>query len=300
MRNSLFLHQTFTPLNSKVKIARLSVASNIFLVIMKFIVGMYSGSVSIISEAMHSVMDLIAALIAFFSVRISDNPPDEAHPYGHGKYENVSGVVEALLILLAAVWIIYEAIHKILVPSEINDWGIGIGAIVMLVSAAVNFYVSRKLYKVAKATDSIALEADALHLKADVFTSLGVGIGLFFIWITDYHILDPVIAILVALFILKESFQLLNKAFNPLLDSSLTKGELDEIMALLHSMDVKFHEIKTRKAGNQKFVDFHLEMPPSVELSQVHLRCDEIEKKLEEKIAHLHVNIHVEPLGYHK
>ena len=155
-------------MNSKIKVARLSIASNSFLIVIKLLAGLFSGSVSVISEAIHSGMDLVAALIAFFSVRISDRPADSKHPYGHGKFENVSGVIEAVLIFIAAVWIILEAVRKLLHQSDVEK--IHLGLIVMAISALVNFLVSGKLYKIAKATDSIALEADARHLKTDVYT----------------------------------------------------------------------------------------------------------------------------------
>jgi cation diffusion facilitator family transporter len=141
-------------MNEKIKTARLSIISNTSLIVMKLLAGLFSGSVSILSEAIHSGMDLLAAVIAFISVKMSDSPPDEKHPYGHGKFENVSGVIEAVLIFIAAGWIIYEAIHKIIKPNAIEN--IEIGALVMAVSALVNFFVSRKLYKVAKKTESIA------------------------------------------------------------------------------------------------------------------------------------------------
>ena len=164
-------------MNQKVKTARLSIASNTFLIILKLTVGIISGSVSIISEAIHSSMDLLAAVIAFFAVRVSDNPPDSKHPYGHGKVENISGVTEALLIFIAAALIITEAIKKLSgEPFELEF--IWIGALVMLISAIVNSLVSHRLYKVAHETKSLALEADALHLKTDVYTSLGVAAGL--------------------------------------------------------------------------------------------------------------------------
>jgi cation diffusion facilitator family transporter len=263
---------------------------------MKLIVGVMSGSVSIVSEAIHSTMDLIAAVIAYFSVRISDNPPDEDHPYGHGKFENVSGVIEAFLILIAAFWIIYEAIHKFIKPGEVDSTSIGIGAAVMFFSAAINFMVSRKLYKVAKETESIALEADALHLKTDVYTSVGVGLGLTLIWLTGYTILDPIVAILVALFILKESFNLLSRAYSPLLDTALPQAEINKIKQLLNDMNIRYHELKTRKAGSHKFVDLHIEMPAKMELGEVHKVCDDIENKLNNNIPQLRVNIHVEPI----
>ena len=200
-------------MNAKVSIARLSIVSNTLLILMKLGVGLISGSVSIMSEAIHSSMDLIAALIAFFSVRVSDNPPDSRHPYGHGKIENISGVIESLLIFLAAVWIIIEAAKK-LIGEKIELESIALGSLVMLVSAIVNTFVSRRVYKVALSTNSIALEADALHLKTDIFTSLGVSIGLGLIAITGINWLDPVIAILVALFIIREAYHLLSKSFH--------------------------------------------------------------------------------------
>lgn len=281
-------------MNKKVKIARLSIASNSLLIILKFVAGVISGSVSIISEAIHSAMDLVAAIIAYFSVRVSDNPPDERHPYGHGKVENVSGVIEAFLILGAAIWIVVEAIRKLTgEDSEIVsvEWG----SLVMFISAGVNTYVSHRLYKVAKETDSVALEADALHLKTDVYTSLGVGIGLLLIWVTKIHILDPIIAILVAMLILKESLELLSKAFWPLLDSSWTKEDLERLEKKLASMGVRYHDLKTRKAGSYIFVDFHLEMPHDMILEKVHNYCDEIEEELMKEFKNLRLTIHAEP-----
>lgn len=280
-------------MNKKVSVARLSIASNTLLIGLKLTVGLLSGSVSIISEAIHSLMDLVAAVIAFFAVRVSDIPADERHPYGHGKFENVSGVIEALLIVGAAVWIVVEAIHKIENPGEPEF--VLLGATVMLVSAVVNFFVSRKLYKVAKETDSVALEADALHLKTDVYTSLGVGLGLILLWITGIPLIDPIIAILVALLILWESFQLLKKAFTPLLDVSLDESEVSRINEILAARNLKYHDLKTRKAGNYRFVEFHLELPAGMVLAEVHRHCDDIEEILKIQFEHLTVTIHVEP-----
>jgi cation diffusion facilitator family transporter len=287
--------QKYFRVNSKVKIARLSILSNSFLIVIKLAVGLISGSVSIISEAIHSAMDLVAALIAFFSVRISDQPADTEHPYGHGKFENISGVIEAVLIFIAAIWIILESVKKLLHSEPVE--ALGLGSAVMLVSAIVNFIVSRKLYRVAKETDSIALEADALHLKTDVFTSLGVGVGLFLIWITGKTFLDPIVAILVALFILRESYILLKNAYSPLLDTALSNDEIDIIKQYLVERNFTYHDLKTRKAGQFRFAELHLEMPETLSLREVHDVCDEIENHLKKKIKNLDINIHVEPSG---
>jgi cation diffusion facilitator family transporter len=281
-------------MNSKVSIARLSIISNTLLILMKLAVGLISGSVSILSEAIHSSMDLIAAIIAFFSVRVSDNPPDSRHPYGHGKIENISGVIESLLIFIAAIWIIFEAVKKLL-GAKIELDSIALGSIVMFISAIVNVFVSRKLYKVARATNSVALEADALHLKTDVYTSLGVAIGLGLIIVTGINWLDPVIAILVALFIVKEAYSLMVKAFTPLLDTAWNSDEIEELERTLNKLEVSYHDLRTRVAGNYRFVDIHIQIPEEVSVGKAHKYCDKIENELTGMYNNLTVTIHVEP-----
>jgi cation diffusion facilitator family transporter len=278
----------------KVKIARLSVISNTLLILMKLAAGIISGSVSIISEAIHSSMDLVAAIIAFFSVRVSDDPPDSRHPYGHGKVENISGVIEALLIFVAAIWIIFEAVRKLL-GQEIVLESLWIGSLVMLISAIVNTIVSKKLYKVARETKSMALEADALHLKTDVYTSAGVAVGLALIIITDIKWLDPAVAILVAIFIIRESYFLLRRAFTPLLDTAWSEDEIDDLEKKLNALGVNYHELRTRIGGNYRFIDIHIEIPEDVSVGDAHKYCDMIEEKLMVSFDNLNVTIHVEP-----
>jgi len=280
----------------KVKVAALSVFSNTILIIMKVIAGVLSGSVSIISEAIHSGMDLIASLIAFCSVKISGKPADREHPYGHGKVENVSGVIEGLLIFVAAYLIIKEAVEKIMHPGEINQAWVAI--LVMLISAGVNFFVSRKLYQVAKEEDSIALEADALHLKTDVYTSLGVGIGLLLLKLTNIYLLDPFVAILVALLIIKESYVLCRNAFRPLLDFKLSdeeEGMIKQVLVKYQDQIVEFHELKTRKSGHLKYIDFHLLVNYDLTVLMAHDLSEKIEKDLEEALKNTCVTIHIEP-----
>jgi cation diffusion facilitator family transporter len=281
-------------MNAKVSIARLSIISNSSLILMKLAVGIISGSVSIISEAIHSSMDLIAAVIAFFSVRVSDNPPDSRHPYGHGKIENISGVIESLLIFVAAIWIIAEAVKKLL-GEKIELESIGLGSIVMLISAIVNIYVSRRLYKVARETKSVALEADALHLKTDVYTSLGVAIGLGLIMITGITWLDPIVAMFVALFIIKEAYQLMSKAFTPLLDTAWSTEDISELEDKLKNLEVNYHDLRTRVAGNYRFIDIHIQIPEDDSVGNAHRYCDKIENTLTSAYENLTVTIHVEP-----
>lgn len=289
-------------MNRKIDVARLSVLSNSLLIALKLIVGVLSGSVSILSEAIHSFMDLLAAVISFFSVKISDTPADNRHPYGHGKFENISGVTEAILIFIASGWIIFKAARRILHPCTIEK--ISLGIIVMTISAIVNFFVSRMIYKEAKFTDSIALEADALHLKVDVYTSLGVAIGLFLMLFLGHFIksplipyIDPVIAILVALLILRESFILFKKAYAPLVDEALSDEEVNHIMALIGSYcsgTINYHGLRTRRAGNYKYIDFHLNVPEALSVKEAHDLCDAIEEDIKKIMDHTEVTIHVE------
>ena len=279
---------------NKVNTARLSVISNVLLVILKLVAGIISGSVSIISEAIHSSLDLVAALIAFFSVKVSDNPPDSKHPYGHGKIENISGVIEALLIFVAAGWIIWEAVKK-MIGGEIELELIGAGIAVMIISAVTNTIVSKKLYKVAKETNSIALEADALHLKTDVYTSLGVAVGLALIMLTGIKWLDPVIAIIVALFIIFESYRLLKRAFSPLLDTAWKDEDIANIESRLKTLGVNYHDLRTRIAGAYRFVDLHILIPENVSVGEAHKYCDEIEDDLQNIYKDMNITIHVEP-----
>lgn len=285
-------------MDKKIKTARLSIFSNLFLIILKFFAGIISGSVSILSEAIHSGIDLIASGIAYFAVKISAKEPDKRHPYGHGKFENISGVVEGLLIFVAAFWIIYEAIHKIINPSEVSYFLLA--GSVMFISALVNFFVSKRLYKVAKETDSIALEADALHLKTDIYSSVGVGLGMLFIYLTGWHIFDPIFAIIVALFIMKESFDLVSNAFSPLLDSQVSDDEyqqlFDKVRFLTTKMNLGFDQLRSRKSGSKHLVDFILFVPPLMTVQKSHELCDILEEEIKTDYLDAEIHIHVEPL----
>jgi len=282
--------------NKKVKVAQLSVLSNTLLVLFKLVVGIAINSVSVISEAIHSGLDLLAALLALFAVRQSGKPPDEQHQYGHGKIENISGVIEAILIFIAAIWIIREAVHKLLVGARVETpvWGL----IVMGFSGVVNYIISTVLMKTAKATDSVALEADAWHLRTDVYTSLGVAAGLLLLLLTGYQLLDPLIAIGVALLIIKASFDLTIKAFFPLLDTSLPSDEEETIKQIIDDYGtqyISFHKLRTRKAGSERHIDLHLVVPETRSIAISHELCDDIEKAVKDRFPGSHVLIHVEP-----
>ena len=286
----------------KVFIAWASVLSNSFLVLGKIIVGLYIGSVSVLSEAIHSGIDLLASLIALFAVKESSKPADADHPYGHGKFENISGTLEALLIFIAALWIIFEAIKKLIHPTELGEtsWGVGI----MLISAAMNMIISQKLFKISKKTNSIALEADAWHLRTDVYTSLGVMVGLIIIWIVakvdpslNVNWIDPVSALAVACLIIHAAYELTVKASKDLLDVALPVSEIKEIEDIIfsHSEVRGIHEFKTRKAGHFRFIEFHMEMDSETPIKYADKLAHDIEAELKSRFDDAHVIVHLDP-----
>jgi len=282
--------------HKKVRVALLSVGSNTLLTTGKLIVGLSMHSVSVLSEAFHSGTDLLAAVIAFLSVRQSSKPADERHHFGHGKFENVAGIIEALLIVVAAGVIIWHAVEKLVHPAPVE--ALGLGAVVMGVSAIVNFGVSQILMKTGKETDSPALIADAWHLRTDVYTSVGVFLGIGIIRLTGWTIVDPLMAIAVALLILKAAYDLVTESMRSLLDVRLPASEEEAIKEILlrHRNDfIEYHALRTRKAGSQRFIDFHIVAPPHRELAQMHLVCTTIEREIKERFPDASVLIQVEP-----
>lgn len=289
--------------NEKLSVARLSIISNSSLIIMKVIVGVVIGSVSIISEAIHSGVDLIAAVIAYFSVRNSSKPADKEHPFGHGKIENISGTVEAVLIFLAAGWIIYEAIGRLVDPKPLEDafWGV----LVMLFSCITNILVSERLFAIGNRTDSVALKADAWHLRTDVYTSAGVMAGLSLIWLgsrimpgVSLNWIDPISAIAVALLIMRAAWELTLQAARDLLDHTLPSAERAFIKELISSKhpDVNgYHKLKTRKAGSIRFIEFHMLVDPQMSVETSHRITDDISRMVYERFPNSTVTIHVEP-----
>lgn len=284
--------------NRSSKVALLSIASNTTLIILKIIAGILSGSVSIISEAIHSSMDLIASFIALFSVRTSAKPADKEHPYGHGKIENISGIAEGILIFIAAGMIIKEALEKIQAPTEIEQAPIAIA--VMLIACIVNIFVSRKLYKVSQEEDSMALEADALHLKTDVYTAFGVAIGLILIKITGLLILDSIAAMVIALLIIKEAWELCVKGFDFLLDAKLSDTEEAKIIEILNEHCDKFddfHKLKTRKSGNKRHIDFHITVDPTMTVLEAHEIIGDLKMDMCNEFKNTRVSVHIDPSG---
>ena len=284
-------------LSAKSRAATLSIASNSTLIVMKLVVGIMMQSVGVISEAVHSGLDLIAAVIAWFSIREAGKPADDEHRFGHGKIENVAGTIEAVLIFGAALYIIREAVLKLRAGSfEIESLGWGVA--VMAVSAMVNFLVSRYLLNVAVRTDSVALKADAMHLRTDVYTSAGVFAGLIAIKLTGIALLDPIIAILVALMIIKAAWDLTKTAFFQILDVKLPDAEeamIHEVMARYTGRFIEYHKLRTRKSGHTRQIDMHLVVPKQMTVEAAHALADQIEADIEECLRHSQILVHIEP-----
>jgi cation diffusion facilitator family transporter len=297
-------------LQLKSAVATLSVVSNTVLVAAKLFIGFLIGSVSVISEAIHSGVDLVAAIIALVAVRTGGKPADQKHPFGHGKIENISGTVEAVLIFVAAAWIIYEAVDKLMHPREVGQ--VGWGVAVMFGSSVVNLAVSQLLFKVGRKTDSIALQADAWHLRTDVYTSAGVMLGLGFIWAgerifegADLHWVDPMAAIAVALLIVRAAYKLTAESAGdhhppapPLLDRALPAeevGRIREVVAGFVPPVRGFHRLRTRKAGPNRFIEFHIFVDGRMLVAESHALSHRIGERLREALSNATVIVHVEP-----
>ena len=281
---------------TKENAAKLSIASVSLLILIKVVASILTGSISIRADAVHSALDLIAAVTTFIGVRISGRPADEQHPFGHGKAENISSTVVAGLIFAAGGIIIYTAVKRLIAGAPLEL--IEIGIYVTAAAIVINILISRYLLRVSRDTDSPALEADARHLFSDVLSSCAVLVGLIVVRLTGLNILDPIIAFLVALFILKVGYDTLRKSFGGLVDVRLPKAEEAEIKSCIiehYSEVVSFHRLRTRKAGSQRYIDLHLVMPKNASVDEAHRMCDHLEQDIENRLHHASVTIHVEP-----
>lgn len=279
----------------KVSVARLSVVSNTTLTLMKLVVGLTTGSVSVLSEAVHSANDLVAAAIAFFSVRVSDRPADVRHPYGHGKIESVSGFVEAVLIFAAAAYIVYEAVLRLAHGG--GELSAGPGIVVMAISAVVNVVVSRILFRVAEETDSLALRADAEHLRTDVITSAGVVAGLVMVYFTGWFVLDPLIALIVAALICGAAYRLTRESLQGLLDARLPDTDLQVVMEVLDAEPavLAYHKVRTRKSGSARHIDAHVLVADTMPFVEAHALTERLEDRIRAQLPRAEVMLHTEP-----
>ena len=277
-------------------VATTSIISNAIIIILKFIAGFISGSISIISEAVHSFSDFLASILTFFAISRSSEPADKEHPFGHGKYEDMSGFIEGLLIVLASVYIVYEASKKLIFGyhAEIES---ELCIFVMAFAVLANIIVSKCLFFIAKKSNSVSLYADAEHLRTDVFSSLGVLLGLITIKITGLTILDPIIAIIVAGIIFKAGYTIMKQTLNNLLEGSISKNEMEEITKILDTFqNIKgYKDLKARNIGPMIKMELTVLFDNDMKIYDCHKICDEIEHAITNKIGNISIIIHSEP-----
>ncbi len=281
----------------KLRTAALSLGSNSVLILLKLAAGSITGSVAILTEAVHSSIDLVASAVAFFSIRKAGEPADESHRYGHEKVENLAAAIEGILILVGSVAIAFQAIRHLATGEQVQKLGIGITVVGF--SMVVNLIVSSVIGRTARATDSPALEGDAAHLRTDAFTSLAVLIGLALVAITGAQWLDPVVALLVAASIVVTGVRLLSHSTRVLVDEALPPDEVEAIRAAVEEFGthgvVGYHELRTRRAGARRYVDLHVQFRHGTSLEDAHRTAHELQDVISARLGGADVLIHLEP-----
>jgi cation diffusion facilitator family transporter len=277
--------------------AALSIASNATLIALKLAAGALTGSIAILTEAIHSLIDLVASVIAFVSVRKADEPADAEHPYGHEKVENLAANIEGILILVGAGIIVFEATHRLAVGSVVESLGIGIA--VMGFSVVANLVVSEVLMRTARRTESPALEGDAAHLRTDALTSLGVLVGLALVQITGAAAFDSITALVVAMAIVVAGIRIIRRSSGVLIDEALPEGEMDKVetaLAAIRTAEVAgYHKLRGRRAGSRRWVDLHVQFHSGTSLERAHEVAHLMRDEVETELPNTEVLIHVEP-----
>ena len=287
---------------SPTKYALYSIAASLATMAMKFTAWVLTSSVGLLGDATESLVNLTAAGIALTALLVALRPADSDHTYGHGKAEYFSSGAEGVLIIAAAVGIAWASVHRFLHPVPLDS--LGLGLIIALLASAVNLFTARSMLRAARRYDSIVLEADAKHLLTDVWTSAGMVAGLAIIVVAppSWQILDPVIGLLLAGHIAHTGYGLVRESANALMDRALPKGEVEAIIASIRAeagAEARFHDLHTRKAGTQRFIEFHLLLPGETTVRQSHDLCCRIEDAVRDTLGSAHITIHVEPRAEH-
>jgi cation diffusion facilitator family transporter len=281
----------------KQRSAAMSVVSNSVLILLKVMAGTITGSVSLLTEAVHSSIDLVASIVAFFSVRKADEPADESHRYGHEKIENLAAAIEGILILVGSAAIAFEAIRHLVGHGHVQTVGLGIA--VVAVSLLVNLVVSFRLARAARRTDSPALAGDAAHLGTDALTSATVLVGLVLVDVTGAQWIDPVVALAVALVIVTTGVRLLLQSSRVLVDEALPPAEVEAIRESIAAFAgrgvVGYHELRTRRAGSRRYVDLHVQFREGTSLKAAHRTAHELQDTIGGRLRGADVLIHLEP-----
>jgi cation diffusion facilitator family transporter len=281
----------------KQRSAALSIVSNTSLILLKVVAGTLTGSVAILTEAIHSSIDLIASIVAFLSVRKAGEPADESHRYGHEKLENLAAAIEGMLILIGSAVIAFEAIRRLIRGGELKLLGVGIAVVAL--SMVVNLVVSARIARTARRTNSPALEADAAHLRTDALSSGGVLIALVLVQVTGAEWIDPAVALVVAASIVTTGVRLLLGSTRVLVDEALPANEVAVIRGTIEEFAghgvVGYHELRTRRAGSRRYVDLHVQFREGTSLEDAHRTAHELQEQIGARLDGADVLIHLEP-----
>lgn len=284
--------------NSQKKIfaAKLSITTAISLALMKFVVGLVTGSMAVLSSAIDSMLDILMSGVNFLAIRQAEQPADTSHAYGHGKFETMAALVQSLIIGGSGVWIIIESLRRLIVGAEPSK--VGNGMVVLIISVIVSFFISRYLVKVGEETDSAALKADSLHFSMDVYTNLALTAGLVLIYFFHINWLDSLLSLLVGAYILFEAIKLARRALDDVLDAQLPEETRNKIYKVIeehggHMYDC--HNLRTRKSGSKKMIDFHLTVCRQLSVEESHNITEILEQEIEQELKNSDITIHVEP-----
>lgn len=280
--------------NEKNRVARLSVGAAVLITTAKIVVGFITGSLGILSEALHSLLDLMAAIITLLTIRVSSKPADTNHNFGHGKFENLSALIQTLLLLVTCGWIIFRAVDRLAGGQQgviVNAWSFG----VILLSIFIDYNRNRALARIAKKYNSQALRADALHFSTDIWSSAVVLAGLVFTKI-GWLWADALAALLVAMLVIWVSVQLGRRALDALLDKT-PKDSLEKITNTLNQIEglKYYHDIRIRTSGADTFIDLNIHVDEKMTVKEAHDITEEIEARIQEVIPRSTVHIHQEP-----
>jgi ferrous-iron efflux pump FieF len=280
----------------KIRAARISLATAAGLTTLKLIAAAATGSLAVLSSGIDSVLDILMSGANYLAIRQAEQPPDPKHPFGHGKFETVATIFQSLVIALSGCWVLFEAIRRLFRGAELSNLEGGIA--VLLISSGVSWKISRFLKDTAKKTDSSALKADSLHFSMDVYTNLALMAGLAVIYLAGITWLDPILSILVGCYILFEAVRLIRHGMGDILDEQLPDSIREEITHVLErhrNSLLDYHRLRTRRAGSQKIIDFHLTVCRHMTVEESHRIADHLEKRIRDKVIGSDVTIHVEP-----
>ncbi|OYT75048.1 MAG: cation-efflux pump [Armatimonadetes bacterium JP3_11] len=280
---------------AKRRAAVVSLSYNLTATGVKLVAALLTGSVSLLSEALHSATDVVASFFAYLGVRIGATPPDEQHPYGHGKVETLAGFGESILLILIVAYLMFEGARRLIVGGELErlEWGVG----VMALSTVTSLIVGQFVWRTGKRTHSLALMSNGQHLMIDFWTSLGLLMALGIIYFTGWVFIDALLAIGIALWLFWGAWRLATRAFHELIDHCLPQEELALIDQILRSEPnlLNYHNLRTRRAGALRYIDVHIVLPNDWSLQQAHNVADALEKRIKHRLHPAEVTIHVDP-----